>query len=141
LVSLASTNVYFLQGVSAVILLAILAFLLLAGVRGWRRYVITWLSLVLIILHYSVVITISRYAKVTVLPLILVEHDSYGGSLYVDYGQLAALTILVVWRKEISRAIKKLVDRFSTGRDGLEGTQSGGVGEGPAEEKSEQVHG
>ncbi|WP_448578250.1 hypothetical protein [Thermosphaera sp.] len=141
MVSLASTNVYFLQGVSAVILLAILAFLLLAGVRGWRRYVITWLSLVLIILHYSVVITISRYVKVTVLPLILVEHDSYGGSLYVDYGQLAALTILVVWRKEISRAIKKLVDRFSTGRDGLEGTQSGGVGEGPAEEKSEQVHG
>ncbi|MGB9826958.1 hypothetical protein IMZ38_02305 [Thermosphaera chiliense] len=136
MVSLASTNVYFLQEVSAVLLLAILAFILLAGVKGWRRYVVTWLSLVLIILHYTVISIISKYAKVTVLPLIVVEHDSYGGSLYVDYGQLAILTILIVWRREIYERIKKIANKLRAGRGGLESSQTGGVGEGLAEEKS-----
>jgi hypothetical protein len=141
LVSLAGTNVYLLQGVLAVVLLVELGFILLVGLKGWRKYVITWLSLALMILHYSVIYTISLYAKVAILPLIVVEHDSYGGSLYVDYGQLAVLTLLLVWKKEISKTLGNLTARLGLRGGGVEGSQAGGAGEGKSEGEGEQVHG
>lgn len=122
MVTLANTSVYFFQALAGALIIALLAFLALFGSKGFRRYIVTWMIIVLIILHYSIVLVVSRIAKVTILPLIIIERDTYGGSIYPDYGQLAVLVLITLWRKEVFNTITSFSKRL---------TQSGAGGENP----------
>ncbi|MEM4436389.1 MAG: hypothetical protein QXO22_05495 [Thermosphaera sp.] len=132
MVTLANTSVYFLQALAGALIIALLAFLVLFGSRGFRRYIVTWMIIVLIILHYSIVLVVSGIAKVTILPLVIIEHDSYGGSIYPDYGQLAVLVLIILWRKEVFNTITSFSKRLM---------QSGGSGESPQAGESVGVRG
>lgn len=93
--------IYNLQGAACVliVLTAILATLL--GSKKLVKYMFTVFAVLLVIVNYAIVSMLLVYEQVSIYPLFIVERYREVSSVWIDYGQLGAISILIVWRREL----------------------------------------
>lgn len=100
--------IYRVQEIIAIlIIVSIIVYILFAN--KLIKYVLTVLLILISLLHYSLLVTISPLERIMVLPLILIETNVYGYStITIDFGQVALIALIVMWRREIFKAIKAI---------------------------------
>lgn len=77
---------------------------------------LTALALAATVIHYTTVAMISSYIRVRILPFVLIEiNDKVGAeTLSVDHGQILALFIIIMWRRELSRVLKPVLTTLTS---------------------------
>ncbi|OYT39438.1 MAG: hypothetical protein B6U89_04120 [Desulfurococcales archaeon ex4484_58] len=89
----------------------IIVFLILASILELKfltKIVLSILSSIIAILHYYVLILVSKYESIALIPLFIVESTKKGSVLSLDYGQIMFIVLIVLWRKELIRYFKRL---------------------------------
>lgn len=104
-------SVMMLQRVIAVLVITLLLTVAIFGLRGSVKIFATVLLLIMTIAHYIVVFSVAKYVKVTLYPFILVEESPEGAVFYIDLGQLSVISLLLVWRNEITKFITRAKHR------------------------------
>lgn len=105
--------VYRVQEIIAfLIIVSIIVYILFAN--KLIKYILTLLLILISLLHYSLLVTISPLEKITILPLILIETNIYGYStITIDFGQVALIALIVMWRRKIFKTIEAIKIRLT----------------------------
>lgn len=82
---------------TVLILLVILSFFELKGVI---KFVVSFLLLMILVIHYLIVLYLLEYLDISIYPLLIVEHSKDGSAFYFDYGQLALIALMLTWREK-----------------------------------------
>lgn len=102
-------DVIMIYNATAILVFASLIIYLSVGFRGLARIVLTVALMLVLLLHYVALAMISRFVYISFLPLMIIESTREGSVIYPDLGQIIALTLLVAWRKQITRLIRGLI--------------------------------
>ena len=97
-----------LIALSIAALLVIIAFF---NVKGLVKVFVSCLFLLIAMAHYAILVFTASYADILVLPLIVVESSRGHSVFYIDYGQLSALLLVLLWRSEVKSSLKTLLKR------------------------------
>lgn len=105
--------IYRVQEIIAfLIIVSIIVYILYAN--KLIKYILTLLLILISLLHYSLLVTISPLEKITILPLILIETNIYGYStITIDFGQVALIALIVMWRRKIFKTIEAIKIRLT----------------------------
>lgn len=105
--------IYRVQEIIAIlIIVSIIVYILFAN--KLIKYVLTVLLILISLLHYSLLVTISPLERIMVLPLILIETNVYGYStITIDFGQVALIALIVMWRRKIFKTIEAIKIRLT----------------------------
>ncbi|WP_440060161.1 hypothetical protein ACSU1N_03160 [Thermogladius sp. 4427co] len=96
---------------SSIICLLIIALVILSSLfKGrWLKISITLIGISTIILNYLVFYLVSENnVSISILPLFIIESTSKGSSISPDIGQIIALSLIVLWRRELSRLVRRV---------------------------------
>ncbi len=110
------SDIRFLQQVAAALMLIAILSYVIAGHRLKKALLTTLLS-ALILIHYSIVFSVASLGvAVTIYPLVYTEVFDSFRSLSLDYGQIAIIATMAMWRKEVARLVKEALSSFKQGK-------------------------
>lgn len=113
--------VYELSQILCILLLLLLVMGTLFDIKNTAKKLLTILVTLATMLHYYVLYRVSLYEYVFLYPLIVIEENtSEYSAVSPDLGQILVILLLVIWRKEIVRILKRYTKRV------LQGTKSSG---------------
>lgn len=77
----------------------------------WSKISLTIPATVAIAIHYVTIARLSTYIQFKIVPFMIIEMNTKvgTGTISIDHGQILALIIIIMWRKELSRAIKPVI--------------------------------
>lgn len=99
------------QVAASILIILIIVIASLFQIRDLLRIFVTFLIALLAILHYAILYHMSQYEEIRVLPLFVVEEFGGYSAISPDYGQIAALACIYLWRKEIAGSLKRSIKR------------------------------
>lgn len=102
-----------LQQLVAVLIFVVIVVVAVFKIAGMVRAVLTALLSALLLAHYLVLFSLSSRIEVYLLPFVVVE-SSYVAStsrvesvFYPDVGQLSALALIILWRREVKHLVNR----------------------------------
>ncbi len=101
-------GIYSLEYTLCWLIISLILIIALFEVKGLVKIIVSIISLLILLLHYSIVINLTRYEEITLLPLFLIESTRNGSVVMIDYGQLVIIGLLYIWRKKLIMLIKRL---------------------------------
>lgn len=104
-----------LQLYIAIAVFTVLVTISLFKVKGFIKNLVSVLLISIMLFHYLIVYTLLEYIDVDLYPLIIVEKTQHGSTLYLDLGQISAITLLLTWRREVVNLVTKISRRITRG--------------------------
>lgn len=102
-----SQDIIVLQKVIAIGILLLLIIVSFSSPKSPMKIVATFITLFVIVAHYAVLLSFTKYVNVAIYPFIVIESASGGSVLYVDFGQLLLVLLLIAWRNEFHGFLKR----------------------------------
>jgi len=100
---------------SQIIALIVLVVVIIAAffeIKGIIRDLIAYMLLLIALINYYIIYAVTRSGvSVYIYPLFIVEHYGNYGAFYPDLGQISLLFVLLLWRREIVKYVRALLDR------------------------------
>lgn len=103
---------YTLQSITCILIIILVILYSLIELSKTGRLILTFASIAIILLHYTIIYMVSKYVEIQALPLLLLEKTSKGAVIEPDYGQIIIIALLILWRREILELVKQLREKY-----------------------------
>jgi glucan phosphoethanolaminetransferase (alkaline phosphatase superfamily) len=104
--------IYNIQETLCILIILFLVVASIIEIKLWSKILLSLFALAIAIIHYYLLHLVSAYEGVVLLPFIVIEtgRNNYA-ALSIDYGQLLILFIILVWRKELYRLTRFILEK------------------------------
>lgn len=115
-----NSEVLQLQQVAGFLIVTIVILLAVLRMNRPVKTALSVLAMLLTTIHYLILLEISSYVVIHIYPLFIVEEayirsiGSTRGVFYPDVGQLSILLLILVWRRELARAVLRVLERVQS---------------------------
>ncbi|MCD6301707.1 MAG: hypothetical protein J7L82_06535 [Staphylothermus sp.] len=120
-------SIYLIEEILCILMIMLLVIISLFESRSiYTKALFTLVGLITLALHYYVILYMTRFERILIYPILIVETTAKGSSISIDFGQLILLGILIIWRKQVINYFEKILKRSreSVVVDNIEGNHS-----------------
>jgi len=103
---------YTLQSLACIFIIILVILYSFIELNKTGRLILTFTSIAIILVHYTIIYMASRYVEIQPLPLLLLEETGKGAVIEPDYGQIIFISLLILWRREILGLVKQLREKY-----------------------------
>lgn len=101
---------YGYEKVLCILLLIILVIISISEMKRTTKIVVSIISAVTIIFHYYLFYLLSKFEIINIQLFLVREITSNGTAITIDFGQIIIILIIYLWRREIFRIAKHVIN-------------------------------